>query len=383
MPPKQHPQNPEIPDLTLLLQKEAQIDAHLAQANDTTLPYEEARHHLTETKRLKVELEIELAKVSEKLVSPLERALNLKEQYESQVKILEDTGILQELKNGSLGIIDIEGNESPIPTYEEVKKRVKENKEILETKVAQGFTELQLTPFGMSLDALHKKVGENILKHYVGMQDPNDPTKRIPNPNKTTLFATKKDQNDPNEALVPLPLDETTPLWIWEDGYKNADKNGTLVYEPKLFDKTNHQGKTKQEIISTTGSWQISFLENLPNLPVEGKGEMKKGRKQLEAKKTPIDYLKTLQTDPQYANEHGITPEDWTIYFLTHLEKTNQVIDDWQGNGKISWNLGGYFPESSVVPNAYWGRGDRQANAGCGDGGFADSDFGARARVRI
>jgi hypothetical protein len=110
---------------------------------------------------------------------------------------------------------------------------------------------------------------------------------------------------------------------------------------------------------------------------------MKKGRKQLEANQKPTDYLKTLQTDPNYANESGITPEDWTIYFLTHLEKTNQVIDDWQGNGKISWNLGGYFPESSDVPSACWYRGGRRAYAGGDDPGDFGSNSGARARVRI
>jgi hypothetical protein len=70
----------------------------------------------------------------EKIISPLERKLHLKEQYEEQLRILENTGILQTLSIGEKGIIDINGNESPVPTYREVKTRVRENEEMLETR---------------------------------------------------------------------------------------------------------------------------------------------------------------------------------------------------------------------------------------------------------
>ena len=313
------------------------------------------------------EIKKEIEEVREKIISPLEHKLNLKERYESQITMLENTGILQELSNGEKGIIGIDNQEYPLPTYQEIRKRVKENQEMMETKSEQGFTELLLTPFGMSYDQLHAKVGENILKHK----------------QEGKLLATKLKETDPD---IPLDLDEATPFWKLSE-YENADRKGTLVYETKVENDQIVGGKTKQDIIKTSSAWQISFLENLPNLPAEGKGGTISGRKQLEANKSPINYLTTLQTNPTYANEHGITPEDWCIYFLTHLEKTNEVIDDYYenmgGSGKISWNLGGYFPESSVVPIAFWLRGGRQACAGGNDASVVVSNYGVRSRVRI
>jgi hypothetical protein len=290
----------------------------------------------------------------------LEQKLNLKEQYEKQKEILENTGILKTLKSGEKGIVGIGKKEYPFPGYEEIKKRVNANKEMLETKSAQGFTKLLITPFALPLSALRKKLGEAIFKHHRAGK----------------LFATKKDQNDANEKLVSLDLDENQPIRTW-DGYKNEP----IVYEPERFNKTNHNGKTKEEVIKT-GAWQISFMEDLPNLPAEGKGKSINGRKQLEAGKNAIKYLKLLQ-GPQYQNEQGITPEDWATYFLTHLEETNQVIDDYSGNGKISCNLGAFFPESSVVPCGFWRRVGRQVLAGGFDAGDPDTDGGVRSRVRI
>jgi hypothetical protein len=234
---------------------------------------------------------------------------------------------------------------------------VKENKEVLETKFEQSFTELLLTPFGMSLDLLHEKLGETLVRHH----------------KEGKLLATKLNEDDLDEKLG---LDESASIRVW-----SAYQHTKLLYEPENFTE-NHNGKTKQEIIAQGGTWQISFLENLPNLPAEGKGETKANRKQLEANQTPGQYLKILQTK-NYKNESGITPEDWATYFLTHLEKTNQVIDDWKKNGKFSLNLGAFFPDSSQVPDACWYRDIRRVRVGGNFPDEFDSNEGARSRVRI
>lgn len=91
------------------------------------------------------------------IVNPFEKKLELRKQYEEQVKIMEHYNILVELKDGQKGIIGINGKEYPIPSLGEISKRMldtKENRELLKKKVEQGFTQLLVVPFGMSLDEL-------------------------------------------------------------------------------------------------------------------------------------------------------------------------------------------------------------------------------------
>jgi hypothetical protein len=85
----------------------------------------------------------------------------------------------------------------------------------------------------------------------------------------------------------------------------------------------------------------------------------------------------------QYKNEFGTTPEEWLMQAITMLEEKNQVIDDYQGNGKITYNTGGYFPASGDVPYAYWFRDNRQANLDRNVPTFRDDYFGARSAVRV
>jgi len=266
-----------------------------------------------------------LVELREKLVSPLEKKLHLKEQYESQKKILTDTGILEMLSSGKLGIKDKDGNEYPFPSLLDIKKRVGESKEIIEQKLSEGFSRLLITPFAVPLDVLHEKLVQNLLRHS----------------NENKILALKTDPSSPD---VSVPLDKTLPI-NFPGGFKVEE----LVYEPEEFTK-QHNGKTKEEVISSTGAWQISFIENLPALPGSGEGKVISGRKQVEAWLSPEEYFQLLR-NPEYKGETGTTPEDWVVFALTYLEETNQLIDDAKGSGKASMALGTYFPNEASVPN--------------------------------
>ncbi|MBI2633258.1 MAG: hypothetical protein HYW78_02600, partial [Parcubacteria group bacterium] len=255
----------------------------------------------------------------------------LKEQYENQKSILQRLNILQKVSNGSESIRGIDGTEYPFPLYAEISRGMQKSREWLKTKTEQGFTQLLIVPFGLPLDDLIEKYKQVILQHH---QD-------------RKLFATKENPTDPDE---PLELEESQPIWVW-DKYINADKDGKIVYFPKEF-SSHHQGKTKKEVLQEHGGWNVLLLENLPNIPRQGKGAEIKGRKQLEAGKTPNDYLKTLQTNAHYKNETGMTPEEQLLYAITHLEQTNQIIDDYQGKGSGSFQIGAYFPADDNVPIA-------------------------------
>jgi len=283
----------------------------------------------------------------------------LKEQYNSQLKLLSQVGVLEILPEiGKLGIVGIDGEEYPFPEYEEILSRIDNKVDIIKTKREQGFEKMIITPFAMPLELLADRYKRVILKH---------------NQSKT-LLATDG---------ATLELDINQPLYI-SDNYKQADVNNELIYYPKQFDKINHGGQTKQEILDQAKlGFNVALIENLPDLPAENKGKTIAGRKQLEANQTPKDYLKTLQTDEIYNHESGQTAEGWLTYALTSLEESNQVIDDWSGQGKLNYNLATYFPDSAGVSDGFWCRDGQRAYLDyCGVGDRLDNR-GFRPEVRI
>ena len=318
---------------------------------------------LAKTKQLKAELEQKIEALQNK-VWPFEalRQKELKEQYESQKNILERLGILKKLSSGADGLLGIDNKEYGLPSYAEISRSLRQSREWLKTKTEQGFNQLLIVPFGLSLDDLIEKCRQVILRHHQAGQ----------------LLAAKENPADPDE---PLELDESQPFSFWDD-YQNADINGKLVYFPEEFSQ-NHRGKTKKEVLKKQGGWTVLLLENLPNIPRQGQGQEIKGRKQLEAGQMPNQYLEILKTDVSYKNETGMTPEEQIIYTIKHLEQTNQVIDDYQGHGRIAYNLGGYFPAGDGVPCANWLRGDRQTNFYSRNPKHRDDRFGVRGAVRV
>ena len=330
-----------------------------------------------------------------------EEFYHLREQYTSQVSLLEQVGILKE---GA--ITGIDGNIYPIPTLEQIAQRLFERREELSTKHDQGFIKLLLVPFGMSLDSL-----QETLKQF--------------------LFSYKR--NNPSFAL-----DINRPLWAWED-YQGADivDSPKLVYDPQSFTKDSHGGKTKIQILkeqsegrwtlpptagSATGGtafagvaevggtgtpgWTIHLLQpsnpdkqdtetpqGFAPIPRKGQGtyqEDENPRPPLEAGQSPIEYLSILQKakgdeDSPYHHESGLTPEDWIIAFMIHLTETGKFLDNWQNNTEsISYLTGAFFSSSTSVPYAYWARGGRQVNLSRhGPRRVRDEDVGARFSVVV
>jgi len=337
----------------------------------------------------------------------VERLYHFKEQYDSQISLLKEVGILKE---GA--IIGIDGKRYPIPTLEQIAVRLFERREELKTKHDQGFTKLLLVPFGMSLDVL-----QETLKQFLLDYKKNNPT-----------FA----------------LDTNEPLWVWED-YKGADIGDSpkLVYYPKSFIGEDHGGKTKMEILkeqaegrwtpasagvavgaqSATGvaggsgggvaqgsetgfpAWTIHLLQpsNLDTqdtetptgfapIPRKDQGTPQGDitlRLPLEAGQSPNEYfsiLKKAQNDPNhpYSLESGMTPEDWIMAFITHLQETGKPMDNWQNNTEsISYLTGAFFPSSVDVPHVYWNGAGRQVILGRSNLRRQDGGFGLRSSVMV
>ncbi|MBI2415527.1 MAG: hypothetical protein HYV33_02575, partial [Candidatus Kerfeldbacteria bacterium] len=181
-----------------------------------------------------------------------------------------------------------------------------------------------------------------------------------------------------------LALDTNQPLYNWK-GWNNADRNGQAVYYPTQFDQTNHGGSTKAQLLeqlqrSPFPGYNLLLLPRQSAIPNQWKPGQ---RADLAPGKSPRDYLQTLQTTPDYTHEVGLTLEDWLTLALAHLETTNQVLDDYQGDEKASWLIGSYHPASGNVGNAYWYRDGRRASLGRYDRDGRDSDGGVRPAVRM
>lgn len=270
--------------------------------------------------------------------------LKVEEQLTFQTQILEKSGIIEIFADSKMGIRGIDNKEYPVPTLDEVTKRLDNNRDIILPKIKQGFTKLLIVPFAYSFDALLEKCGQTILRHHrqgklLGIEE-----------GKIWL---------PGVGKEPFKLDKNKPIRS-RDVYNNCDVEGKIVYFPEEFSE-NHHGQTKSELLAadSTNAWQIWLLEDLPNIPEEGKGRRVGRRKQLEGRGSPDEFLTILQTEKRYKNESGLTPETELMYFLTHLEETNRVINhntrhfDFH-NGVLSFQVGAYFPHSGAVPYLYW-----------------------------
>jgi hypothetical protein len=348
---------PKLKELFKVFKNNSYLDFKHLDSKAKTEFKKERTELINKIKSLKTEINSNINIISEKLISKLEKEFNLKEQYNSQIEILTNNGLIEKLSNGQYGLIGIDNKEYNIPSYKEIADKVKAKAELLKLKKEQGFTKLIITPFGLSLNALIEKYKKVILAHH----------------RSGDLLATDGSK---------LEVDITNSIYVNND-YPDSDINGNLKYYPKQFDKNNHGGQTKQEILNQTKSgFNIIFIEDMPDLPKENANITIGNRKKPEANKTPNDYLELIQADPQYKDESGLTIEDWLTYAITQLEEKNQAIDDWQGQGKGCWNIGTYH-NSGGVSVGDWRRGDRQAYLSLLDPGNRDSFHGLRPGVRL
>ena len=301
----------------------------------------------------------------------IESLLHVREQYDTTLTELNKAGLIIPLpETGSYGIVGFDGKEYPMPTYKEVLHKLEGQKEKLLPKIEQGFNKILITPFALPLNTLVERYKRLIREKH----------------SKGKLLATKRSPEDPD---TKLELDTEDPVWFW-DQHKDADTDGSLVYQPTSFSREHH-GKTKKQLIEAGRSWDISLIEDLPNLPAEGQGKIYpersigalNKRKQLEANKSPNEYLKLTQTDQNYKNESGFNPEQWLTLAITHMEATNEVLDDYQGNGKLAYLFGSYFPSSGFVPSACWVRFGRRVYLSRNDPDRRYPYYGGRSSVGV
>lgn len=317
-----------------------------------------AGHPDVEQARLLLQEKIEQAvtRIVPERILGLEREHGWSQQFHKALEIYEQRGLFEgkKAKNALMSGKEVRDG---APGIGDVLEALKTHPELL-AKVEQGFTKVHPVPFGLSPTAFKEPMGSAISQYY----------------GEGKLHSTDG---------TTLKLNASAPAWMW-DAYEGADKNGLLVYSPQRFDQKNHGGKTKKEIleVSQFPGWQVLLVENLKDIPRQGKGQTVGGRKQIEANHTAHEYLELLRAEG-HALEQGLTPEAWQALFLTRIAETNgEVLDDYS-SGAACYCTDAYFPSSGVVPSAYWDRVYGQAFVDRDGPGCRDADGGSRAGVRV
>lgn len=296
----------------------------------------------------------------------------LENQCTRETKTLNEAGLLEPLPDcNEKGIIGIDGVEYPVPTVEAIKGEILANRERYETKMRQGFTRIQLVPIALPISRFLKAYKDQLLQHF----------------KEGRLFYPPKDPNDQPKPVPKNKFDKNNPFGIW-DTWNTADVDGSLLYYPEKFDKTNSGGLTKADLLQKLAStpfpgWKIELLEDTTHIPRSGQGRTKGNRKQLETNLTPVEYRQKLAVDQNYADEQGQTIESGLTTALSNLRNHNQVTDDFQGHGSINWLLGNYHPPSGRLPLFYWYRGGARTLLDGGGPGFQREYCGFRPAVGV
>ncbi len=296
-------------------------------------------------------------------------------QFNTQTASLREVGLLESIFKENApaddelvielqeGITGMDGRPYPLPTLEQITKHFSQEK--YAEKISQGFTKLLIVPFAYPLATIRARYEQALLKHHK---------------------AGKLLDRDGKK----LDLHTTEPLYVW--GIFDSDETNDIIYYPKRFQRENNDGFTKQELLtpatpearahSPFPGFHILLIKPDLTIPRKGTAQTTGRRKDLEADKTPNNYLYTIQTDSLYSHEQGMTLEDSLALALTNLNKTNKVMDD-PKNGKdsVNFNIGVFHKASGNALNSYWHRTERQAYVSGNVPMVSDAYFGARVAV--
>lgn len=345
--------------------------------------------------------ESEISMLRENQLPPELKKLKLKEQYESQVQVAWKSGLFGkevlawatarqlhrkqmqmrvEGANSQLPVIERGGRRFPMPTWKEVQRTLRKNKEIIKEKSKQGFTKMLIVPFGYNLKTMLEWFQFKVWN----------------------LDQAGRDKDGIGEGIFGAGGEEVdfditksaSRVSIWE-GWDEEQ----LVYYPQKYDQKDHGGLTKEDAIKINGAWQICFAEDMPVIPLEGKEVG--GRKQIDRKgswikgqtgtpsikqfKEAMDNKRKMVNPEKYKNESGMTPEKYLWLQLTSLLANEKpVLMDYENNEYRGTYLIECFHVSSLsVPLADWNQSTRWINLARNFPDARVDDFGVRSSVNI
>jgi hypothetical protein len=228
---------------------------------------------------------------------------SLDQQYERRIQELRSFRIVA---NGEV-INGIDGLQYPVPTLESVRMRLND-RETLEKIGRIPSPLLILEPFAMSLLDLAGREDGQVGEVSQGM----------------------------------------LALWSWEF---NSDRTGDLVYNPQKFNRADHGGKTKMQLLEEGhAGWNIVVMD----------GSIEIDRDALVRQRNQDGAISTLKNGHELLKESedkgwdGLFPE---TYLIAQMMRTHQWDTDIRNFDELDYTrlTGAYLMSSNMIPSGTWG----------------------------
>ncbi len=254
-------------------------------------------------------------------------ALQLDQQYQRGIAAMER--LLENLPDGTRVIMDIDGKQHALLTYEEYCARVMAIPD-LRQQIESGRTHVSFCPIGVALKRSIDAYGKALIACDEG--------KGLFRTDGTKIDNFKR--NRPVEQLIDLA---------------GTDESDALAYDVKNHDRNKHGGRTKRTILEQDGPFRIRVFNPEENI-AEGRG------------RSPRQYVAT--------GERGVhmCADEYFLFASRKAMETNRVTDDQTG----TLFPGNMLLPSGGVPGAGFVLGFGQARVGAGDPGTRDGFWGAR-----
>lgn len=258
------------------------------------------------------------------------RQVELPAQYGKRLETLKTFEFIKNVENPV--IIGIDGKEYFAPTLEQIMAKITPEKAALVEKYIEK-PMLLLVPFAMPLKTIAEKAGSK--KGKLG-QDP--------------VYTGNYD------------VDSDLP--------ERGERQEQLVYFPEKYDKTDHGGLTKAEVLNsetrnTFPGWQVLIVDGTETVPKNTLGKSAIG----------------LKRESDALGLSGLTPEDWLALHAEGSLRGNPFRDYTKHSG--TWNLASYLEKDGRVPHACWSRDDSRAYLFMDGAGNSRADLDARRAVRL
>lgn len=274
--------------------------------------------------------------------------VRLKKQYDQLFELWNGVGLLEFLPNArAAGLIGLDGKEYPIPTFEEVRQRIFSHQDLVKEKVAQGFNQLLLVPFGSPLAVILDAYATFLIHHHQAgtLLDVYSEELYLKEAKPISFLALEEDGSygsvDATEQLAYVSL-------------KKSELSGAKQPE-KPF--TSNATQTKRELLAAGGAWQLLLVSSEVQILKPSDFILKSSkpkRMPLAHEMNPTWYHSELETNPFYRYEEGMTIESWIALAMLYLERDNVQIERVDAENSYCLLTGSIYHENEVVSDTFF-----------------------------
>lgn len=256
------------------------------------------------------------------IILELERDIDLKNQYASQVKILQELELIWQLPNcGQFGILGVDGQEYPIPDFTELPLILsKEKAQNIREKVSQGFNKLLIVPFALDLNSQIERYGKLLVE-------------------KSKAKELRRGTGVLKQRLKLHPEGSVAFGTIYKE-----EKPSYLVDDLSTFTPTKLEFGEKEEILNVEKGfknrpWRIQLVKDIDKIDEKNNA--------FPSSKSPWGLVATLQEK----SEEPFSVDDWIMLAMSKLQGDGVLIDqhvkESADNGCVCLNT--YFPKQEMI----------------------------------